>query len=141
MSRTEVAPFEAAVQTSNTWINQLLDELEWTDRHQAYKALRVVLHALRDRLPLQEVIDLGAQLPMLLRGLYYEGWKPGAQVLKVRKKEEFLIPIEEAFRDDPEIFPEAVTWGVFRLLANHVSKGEINDVLHCLPTDLRALWP
>jgi uncharacterized protein (DUF2267 family) len=141
MSRTEVAPFEHAVQTSNAWINDLMEKLDWDDRHRAYKALRVVLHTLRDRLPLQEVVDLGAQLPMLIRGLYYEGWKPGAPTVKMRKREEFLIPVEEAFRDEPDIRPEEVAWGVFRLLASHVSKGEIDDVLQTLQTDLRTLWP
>jgi uncharacterized protein (DUF2267 family) len=143
MTRTEVSPFEQAVQTSNTWINQLMEKLEWHDRHRTYKALRVVLHALRDRLPMQEVVDLGAQLPMMIRGLYYEGWKPGASAPKVRKKEEFLLPIEEAFRDDPDIFPEAVAWGVFRLLADHVSRGEIsarrNQRRPSRPSDRSAL--
>jgi uncharacterized protein (DUF2267 family) len=31
-----------------------------------------VLHALRDRLTVEEASDLAAQLPMLIRGLYYE---------------------------------------------------------------------
>jgi uncharacterized protein (DUF2267 family) len=34
-----------------------------------------MLHALRDRLPPEIAVHLSAQLPMLVRGIYYEGWK------------------------------------------------------------------
>jgi uncharacterized protein (DUF2267 family) len=141
MTTTATAPFEHTVHTTNVWINELMDILECDDRHHAYKALRAVLHALRDRLPMEEVVDLAAQLPMLVRGLYYEGWKPNAKPVKVRTKADFLAPIAAAFQDDPEIYPEAVTWGVFRLLERHVSHGEINDVKHVIPEELRVLWP
>jgi uncharacterized protein (DUF2267 family) len=141
MTATAVAPFESAVHTTNTWIRDLMDAMEWKDRHRACKALRAVLHALRDRLPVEEAVDLGAQLPMLIRGLYYEGWKPSACPRRVHTKEDFLAPIQEAFRDEPGIFAEAVAWGVFRLLERHVSRGEIGDVQHVLPESIRSLWP
>jgi uncharacterized protein (DUF2267 family) len=136
-----MTPFENAVQTSNRWLNELMDELGWQDRHRAYLALRVVLHALRDRLTAAEVVDLGAQLPTLIRGMYYEGWKGTAQTPRVRRKEEFLAPIGDAFRDDPELFPEQIAWAVFKILKAHVSAGEIDDVKHALSREIRSLWP
>jgi uncharacterized protein (DUF2267 family) len=141
MSVDTIAPIEATVHVTNTWLRELMDELGWTDRHRAYHALRVVLHTLRDRLTVAEAVDLGAQLPMLLRGLFYEGWTPAGKPLKVRQREAFLAPIAEAFRDDPEVYPEAVAWAVFKVLQRHVSPGEISDVRHVLPASIRALWP
>ena len=104
--------------------------------------LRAVLHTIRDRLTIEEVADLGAQLPMLVRGIYYEGWKPGHHpIKKSRKREEFLAPIGDAFRDHPEVSPEGVLWAVFKVMERHITAGEINDVKQILPESVRALCP
>jgi uncharacterized protein (DUF2267 family) len=141
MSVTTIAAIESTVHTTNAWIKELTDELGWEDRQPAYHAFGAVLHALRDRLTVAETADLGAQLPMLLRGLYYEGWNPGATPLRERRKEDFLRHIAAAFPGHAEIYPEEVAWAVFKVLERHVSAGEIRDILHVLPADLRSLWP
>ncbi len=141
MSVTSIGPVESAVHTVNTWLKELMEELECTDRERAYRALRVVLHALRDRLTVAEVADLGAQLPLVIRGLYYESWVPSGKPVRVRTKEEFLAQIEAACRGHAETFPESVAWAVFKLLGRHVSAGELSDVKHVLPESIRTLWP
>ena len=117
-----------------------MTELDLDDRRQAYLALRAVLHALRDRLTVEEVTQLGAQLPMLVRGFYYEGWTLRAKPVKWHKAE-FLAHIRQEFPLADELDPESVVRVVFEVLAGRVSAGEINDVKHCLPKELRALWP
>jgi uncharacterized protein (DUF2267 family) len=140
MSYTGLTEFDNAVQKTNVWLKDLMELLAWQDRHRAYSALRVVLHALRDHLTVDEVAALGAQLPMLVRGFYYEGWKPVDKPFKERKKETFLSNISEAFRD-PDIDPEQVVRAVFATLANHLTSGEVEGVKHCLPKEIRSLWP
>ena len=103
-------------------------------------ALRVVLHQLRDRLPLTESVQLASQLPMLIRGCYYENWVPKNQPTHL-KAESFVSEVGFAFPGDLTIDPEHVTKAVFRVLVRHVSSGEINDVVACLPDDYRPLWP
>jgi uncharacterized protein (DUF2267 family) len=115
--------------------------LGWPDRHKAYMALKATLHALRDRLTVEEVAQLGAQLPTLIRSAYYEGWDPTGKPLRIRHKEEFLARIEEEFRGDDDIDPEQVARAVFTVLARRVSDGEIEDVKHVLPAEIRHLWP
>src|SRR5687768_3605109 len=100
--------FDATIQKTHFWLNELAQELDWDDRHRALTALRVTLAALRDRLSLEEVAQLGAQLPLVVRGLYYEGWDPSGKPLKERRKAQFLAPIAHAFREDPFADPEAV---------------------------------
>lgn len=141
MSVASIAPIESTIHTTNTWLRELTEALGWQDRQRAYHALRAVLHALRDRLTVAEAVDLGAQLPMLIRGLYYESWDPNGKPIKERRREEFLSHIARAFREDPEIYPEAVAWAVFKLLEKNVSAGEIGDVQHVLPATIRSLWP
>ena len=71
--------FDRTVHTTNRWLQELTGLLDGGSRHDAYVALRATLHALRDRLPIEETAELAAQLPMLVRGFYYEGWDPTRQ--------------------------------------------------------------
>jgi len=141
MSATGLDVFDATLHKTNTWLNELMEELASPDRHGAYVALRATLHALRDRLPVEEAAQLGAQLPMLVRGFYYEGWVPTRKPLKIRRKEEFLDRITQELRRNDPIDPESVACAVFTVLARRVTEGEIEDVKHVLPAALRSLWP
>jgi len=140
MSQTGLTEFDNAVQKTNIWLRDLLERLGWQERHRAYFALRVVLHTLRDHLTVNEAVALGAQLPMLVRGFYFEGWHPADKPLKERKKEAFLSHIADAFRD-PSVDPAQVVRAVFQVLTEHLTGGEIEGVKHCLPKEIRALWP
>jgi uncharacterized protein (DUF2267 family) len=140
MSQTSLTPFESTLQTTNVWLNDILDRMRWLDQHRAYHALQAVLHALRDRLSVDEAAALAAQLPMLIRGIYYEGWHPHGKPVKERHQEEFLAHIAAAFRDDPDVDPERVTRVVFQVLSKHVTSGEIESVKRSLPAELRSLW-
>jgi uncharacterized protein (DUF2267 family) len=144
MSQTSLTPFESTLQTTNIWLSDIQERMGWgRDHHRAYQALRAVLHALRDRLPVDQVAALAAQLPMLVRGLYYEGWHPHGKPVKERHKEEFLAHIASVFRDDSYesyIAPERVVQAVFAVLSKHVSRGEIESVKQSLPTEIRSLW-
>jgi len=141
MSITGLDVFDRTVHKTNNWLKELMEVLGWHDRHKAYLALRVTLHALRDRLTVEEVAQLAAQLPMLIRGFYYEGWDPTGKPLKERSKEEFLTRIEEYFSSDDPVDPEQVARAVFTVLSNRVTEGEIEDVKHVLPAEIEDLWP
>jgi uncharacterized protein (DUF2267 family) len=141
MSATGLDVFDRTVHVTNNWLNDLMQALGWQDRHKAYAALRATLHALRDRLTVEEVAQLGAQLPMLIRGFYYEGWDPTGKPLRALHKEEFLAQIERQFRGDERIDPEKVARAVFAVLENRISEGEIEDVKQVLPAEIRDLWP
>ena len=95
---------------------------------------------MRDRLTVQEVAQLGAQLPMLIRGFYYEGWVPSETPMKVRHTDQFLALIERQFSDD-EIGTDLVARGVFAVLSRRIADGEIEDVRRVLPAEIRALLP
>ena len=140
MSHTGLTEFDNAIQKTNIWLKDLMERMRWDDRHRAYFALRVVLHALRDNLTVDEVAALGAQLPMLVRGFYYEGWKPAGKPLKERNKDAFLSHVSEAFRDSSTDAEEVVR-AVFQVVAEHMTSGEIDDVKQCLPKEIRSLWP
>jgi uncharacterized protein (DUF2267 family) len=134
--------FDGTLQKTQIWLNDIMTDLEWHEQpHKAYLALRTVLHALRDRLTIEEAVQLGAQLPMLVRGLYYEGWTLKNKPHKERHKEDFLDHIKEVFKEDYTSRPESIARAVFKTLARHTSEGEISDVKNILPKALHELWP
>lgn len=142
MSSTGLRAFDTTVEKTHIWLKELLEDMGWgEDRQRAYMILRAVLHALRDRLTVDEAAHLGAQLPMLVRGFYYEGWSPSGKPLRQRSKEEFLGSVREGLTADPSLDAEQVTRAVFRLLDRRITGGEISDVRQAMPGDIQALWP
>jgi uncharacterized protein (DUF2267 family) len=133
--------FDTTIQKTNIWLKDLMDEEGWEDIHKSYLAMRAALHALRDRLTPEEASQLASELPMLVRGFYYEGWSPANKPKKLHTKQEFLKYLAEGLPDDPELDPERVARGVFAILAKKISRGEIQDVKKTLPPEIRELWP
>jgi uncharacterized protein (DUF2267 family) len=132
-----------SVQKTNVWLRDVNSELSWFTFQRGFLALRAVLHALRDRLSTPEIAQFGAQLPIFIRGIYYEGWNPAHTPVKSRGKDLFLRQVRSQFAHtrNPDIDAEEVTRAIFRVLAKHVSGGELEQVKHLLPHGLRGLWP
>jgi uncharacterized protein (DUF2267 family) len=103
MSQTGLSAFDNAVQKANLWLKDVAAQMQCDDRHRAYYALGTVLHAVRDHLPIEAVVALGAQLPMLVRGFYYEGWRPAGKPLKDRRRDSFLYQLSSYFETLPSI--------------------------------------
>jgi uncharacterized protein (DUF2267 family) len=133
--------FETTLQKTNTWLRQISDLLHWDDRHKAYHGLRAVLHTLRDRLPVPEAAHLGAQLPMLIRGFYYEDWKPASTPIKVKTTQEFYDVVKEHFKADQNVNPLRLTEAVMGVLAANLSPGELTKLRRIIPPHLREIWP
>jgi uncharacterized protein (DUF2267 family) len=137
-----VSALETTHQKTNVWLHDLKEIGDFQDESQAYSAFRAVLHSLRDRLTVDEAVDLGTQLPMMVCGFYYEVWKPFLAPNKERTKEEFMDSIRESLRANTTIDPEQAAKATFRLLDNKISEGEVEDIKSMLPNKLRAeLWP
>lgn len=133
--------FSETLEKTQLWLDELRDELEWDHPAGLLAALRAGLHTLRDRLTPAEAAQLAAQLPLLVRGLYFEGWRPAAEPWKERHSEGFLARVEHELRGYAELKdPERIVRAVFRLLSRHVSEGEVEQVRQLLPTEVRELW-
>lgn len=141
MTQTGLEVFDKTVQTTNSWLNEIIEDIG-PDRQNALHALRAVLHPLRDRLPIDEVAHLGAQLPMLVRGIYYEDWRPSVNPTPIREKGEFLACVQQGLENRARSMdPKDVTQAVFKVIGHHVSEGEVGEVKGCLPKELQNLWP
>jgi uncharacterized protein (DUF2267 family) len=139
---SKLAILDRSSQKTNLWLNDVNYELGWFTFQRGYLALRSVLHALRDRMTTPEIAQFGAQLPTFIRGVYYEGWNPARTPIKSRGKELFFRQVRSAFAHtrNPDVDVEHITQAIFRVLAKHISKGELDQVRALLPRELRNLW-
>jgi uncharacterized protein (DUF2267 family) len=137
---SNLAVFERAVSETNDWLDEIMALMDWSDRKLAYKAVRVVLQTVRDRLTIEEATDLGAQLPLLLKGTYYESWNPTGKPTSLSKVDDFVAIVNKNFTQDDYIAPEDISRAVLKVLASRVSEGEIDDVISSMPKELKTLW-
>ena len=140
MSATGLETLDHSQQVTHRWINELDAALGWNNKARSYRLLRTVLQALRDCLPLGEIGDLAAQLPVVLRGVFYEQWRPAARERLRWDYDRLLDRIDEAFRKDPIVDTGGAVAVTFALLAEKISAGEIDEVIKALPADIRQLW-
>jgi len=138
---TGIQALDTAIQATEDWISALMQRLGWQDREKIYLALVVTLHALRDSLARDEAAYLGIQLPVLLRGLYFEGWHPSSRIARAKSLSGFLERIQEGIHRDPGIDAEQVAHVVFSLLAERLPAGELEDAKAATPSALRMFWP
>ena len=140
MSTTGLDVFDKTVQTTNIWLDEIMARMG-PDRHVAWHILGAVLRVLRDRLQLDDAAHLGAQLPLLVRGLYYDQWHSPSAVHKERHQEEFLARVQEGLRDIRPVNVQEAVRTVFAVLAKHIAKGQADMTARVLPAEIRALWP
>ena len=144
MTHTGLQNIDSTIQKFNVWMKALDKKLHWQDRRKSYKALKVTLHAVRDHLTINQSAHFSAQLPLVVRGMYYESWVPSRVPVKERQLQQFYDRIRDNFDQAPGgnfIDPERIVTAVFELLNEHISAGEIGDVRSELPGAVRKLWP
>ena len=133
-----------SIDTTVDKTNRILHEIElaygWPKerRGQSYAALRAVLHALRDRLTVDESAQLSAQLPTLVRGIYFEGWDPSKVPVKMHD-EEFLRRVRRQFPYDVRGGIQQLTQTVLHVLRGHITEGEWDGIRTSMPKELAAI--
>ncbi len=137
---TDAQEFSGAAHAAEEWITELAQRLGWRNREKVLESLVATLHALRDCLPAHEAVVLGDHLPLLLRGLYYEGWRM-SKYSALKTREAFLERVREGVHHDPGVDAEHVARTVLALLAERVPAAELEDLRAVTPKSLRALWP
>jgi uncharacterized protein (DUF2267 family) len=142
MSANGLTVFDRTIEKTHQFINDVARQIELEDKHIVFIGIKAVLHGLRDRIPLEEAVQLGAQFPVMLAGFYYQGWKPAATPSKERSVGAFVEKIKSNLpQGDYPVEIEVLIGGVFAVLAQWVSEGEIVDVANMLPKDIQEFWP
>lgn len=140
MAATGLDVFDKTLQTTHIWLDDIM-EVVGPDRQVAWHTLAAVLRTLRDRLPLGLAAHLGSQLPILVRGVYYDQWEPEKHPEKTRSLDEFLEGIGRELQNIRPVNVNDATRAVFRVLSHHIDRGQTAKVREALPEDIRRLWP
>lgn len=139
MSTNGLDVFDKTIQTTNIWLDEVMADIG-PDRQVAWKVLSVVLRKLRDRLPVELSAHLGAQLPLLVRGAYYDQFEPAKQPTRCDTMEEFCTEVGEWLRDTRPVDPRLAVRSVFAVLSRHLPEGQIVKVQESLPKNIRQAW-
>jgi len=148
MSANGLETFDRSIHATNAWLKQIsreigaAEEIGAADRKLAWRVLGVVLRVLRDRLPVDDAAHLAAQLPLLIRGAFYEQYRPAVQPNSMRSRAEFVARVADGLEGGGRpINPERAIKAVFSTVQRHVAEAETAKVRHALPEDIRMLWP
>ncbi len=138
---TKIGMLDSTVHKTHEWLRDVSDALGLDDERAAYSALRATLHGLRDMMSTDQVALFGAQLPTLVRGVYYEGWNPAGTQRAGDRRRVFLEAIRHEMREHIELRDaERVARLVFGVMAIHVAPGETEKIVRSLAPELRDLW-
>jgi len=139
MAATGLDVFDKTLQTTNIWLDELMADIG-PDRQVAWHVLTAVLRALRDRVPAGLAAHLGAQLPLIVRGAYYDGYRPGEEPLPIRDLDTFLAHVQEGLNDIRPVNVRDAVASVFAILSEHLTRGQCAKVRDALPEEVRRLW-
>ena len=139
MSACGLDVFDRTLETTHIWLNEICNDLG-PDKQVAWKVLSTVLHKLRDRLSINLAAHLGAQLPLLIRGVYYDQFEPSKMPSECRSRDEFVQEVTEWLSDARPVDPEDAIRSVFRVMSRHISEGQIDHVKQALSRHVRQMW-
>jgi uncharacterized protein (DUF2267 family) len=139
MTTTGLEVFDKTIQTTHVWLNDIMDPLD-ADRHLAWRVLAAVLQTLRDRLPVELAAHLGSQLPLIVRGAYYDQFTPARQPNDCDTPEAFMKAVADRLSDVSAVDPDDAIRTVFTVLDRHLTEGQMTKVRHALPRGVRMAW-
>lgn len=133
--------FESTLRSSREWVADYAEKLGQDHPELAFRCLRAALHAIRDRLRVEDAAALAAQLPMLVRGAFYEGYRPAHVPIAMRTADELHAHVGRELAGGLAAPPADVMRAAFALLNARVDAGEVRKVRQVLPAEIRQLWP
>jgi len=140
MAATGLDVWDKTLQTTNIWLDDIMAEIG-PDRQVAWHVLSAVLRTLRDRVPLELAVHLGAQLPLIVRGTYYDQWHPAGKPERTHDLDAFLERVADKLGSTRPVNLREATRAVFRTLSRHLDRGQVTKLVGALPQQVRDFWP
>lgn len=141
MAMTGIQSLDTSIHKVNEWVNQVGHELGGVEKQTAYSALCAGLHLLRDRLTVDMSAHLAAQLPVVLKGAFFEDWQPARVPQRIRHRDEYLQALDEQLPNSLKGRAPDVAKAVMHTVSTRVTRGEVEKLRQALPDEIRQLWP
>jgi uncharacterized protein (DUF2267 family) len=120
------------------WLHDVTRRADLGDLHRSYQVLRAVLHALRDRIEPDVAAHVAAQLPLLVRGIFYEGWDPSKTPVRMSLSE-FLERVEHDASLKGTSKAEDATRAVIAVCWDELGQGTMDHLISVLPSEFAVL--
>ena len=120
------------------WLHQVAERDDLDDLNRAYHVLRAVLHTLRDRVEPNVAAHVAAQLPLLVRGIFYEGWDPAKTPMRMSLTE-FLSRVEREAGLKGTSEAEEAARAVMAVCWSELGEGTMGHLISVLPSDFAVL--
>jgi len=130
---------DKANQSVHIWLNDIADHIG-PDKHCAYRTLHAVLRVIRDRLSVEQAVQLSSQLPLFIKGMYFDQWHLVGKPEKFRTVEELCARISAEMNGARKVKPKLAAMAVMKAMSSHISHGEITKIKGSMPAHIRALW-
>jgi uncharacterized protein (DUF2267 family) len=140
MATTGLEVFDKTLHTTNLWLDEISAEIG-PDRHLAWHVLGAVLRSIRDEMQVEQSAHFAAQLPLLVRGAYFDQYRPAVQPASARSQEDFLSHVQRDLDGSRPVKAELAAAAVMRTLNRHVTEGQVRKVRDALSKSVRAMWP
>lgn len=137
---TNVKGIQKTIEQSHAWIKILMHDYPFPNENKAFVLIRATLKALRDRLPMNEAVHLGSQLPVMLRGFYYEGWNPDNEITRIKSAHDFIQTVQVHLNGHEDIRLEEAVPVTMKLIFDMIDQGEAREVRQNLPPEIRNLF-
>jgi uncharacterized protein (DUF2267 family) len=139
---TNITSLDRSIQTALQWLSDIQGELQWDDKEKVYKATKAVLQVIRDRLPVEELVHLTANLPLIMKGMIMDGYDLKEKPLRIRTPEEFYYFVQEYYdyRRVDLVDSADVVHAVLNVLSRRIGAGEMTKLAANLPPEVRRLF-
>ena len=139
---TDITSLDRAIQNTILWLNDIQAELKWDSQDNVYRATKAVLQTIRDRLPVEEVVHLTANLPLVMKGMLMDGYDLTEKPARIWTQDLFFELIEEYYNPFKRnaIHPEDAVRAVVRVLNRRMGGGEMCKVAATMPLEIKELF-
>jgi uncharacterized protein (DUF2267 family) len=139
---TNIISLDRAIQNTILWLNDIQAELKWDSQDNVYRATKAVLQTIRDRLPVEEVVHLTANLPLVMKGMLMDGYDLTEKPTRIWTQDLFFELIEEYYNPFKRnaIHPEDAVRAVVRVLNRRMGGGEMSKVAATMPLEIKELF-
>lgn len=139
---TNITSLDRAIQNTILWLNDIQAELKWDSKDNVYSATKAVLQTIRDRLSVEEVVHLTANLPLIMKGMLMDGYDLTEKPAKIWTQDLFFELIQEYYNpfERNAIHPEDAVRAVARVLNRRMGGGEMCKVAASMPLEIKELF-